>query len=79
MGMLEDGSWRWEISPAEVAPIPRIGRRRYLWHEMKVGDSFLFPPEVRTTPQAGGRLPQTGPAKYTLRKTAEGVRCWRVK
>jgi hypothetical protein len=62
-------------------PLPNDGRlTKYPFKGMKIGDSFLFPEE--TTPNnayslaisAGVRLK----LKFSVRKTSEGYRCWRI-
>lgn len=53
---------------------------KYPWKTMDIGDSFLFPAEmkeqsVRSLPYEAGK---THGRKFTVRKTEEGFRCWRI-
>ena len=73
-----------EIAIQKGIPVPKraFGRTcRYPWHEMEVGDSFLFP--VNVSPSfcygAASRASQTYGKKFVVRKTTEGFRCWRVQ
>ena len=67
-------------------PIPRsgMGRPKYPWPDMKVGDSFFVPnrpdgsrPAVSSA--ASYQMGRSGKkATYSTRKEAGGVRIWRV-
>lgn len=56
--------------------------RKYPFNEMKVGDSFLCngfdPRNVRLAAISYGRAYERG-QKFSVRKTPEGFRCWRIK
>lgn len=59
----------------------RGGRRgsKYPWNEMKVGDSFLFPENVKKT-TAASLTYSAGKAhkrQFSLRTVEDGIRCWR--
>jgi hypothetical protein len=58
-------------------PIPK----RWPFDEMKVGDSFLIPADVKrvTFSVAAKRWANKHGAKFTTRKTPEGYRCWRTE
>jgi hypothetical protein len=60
---------------------PTDGRRysKYPWDKMKVGDSFLMDPKIKSN--SGYTIAKlaslrTG-MKFTARMTHEGFRCWR--
>ena len=60
-------------------PVPDEQRRKYPWREMEVGDSFAFPPGLKTyehVKQANGRY---FPKKFVLRKMNGTYRCWRME
>lgn len=62
-------------------PLPDHHLQVYPFKDMQVGDSFLLPKgissaSVRTQASRNGReLGRT----FSVRKTPEGFRCWRVK
>lgn len=63
-------------------PIPVIIERAcYPWNEMAVGHSFLFPSRIPENTvrcmvtQYNRRNPST---RFIVRKTPEGMRCWRI-
>jgi len=58
-------------------PLPR----KYPFDEMEVGDSFELPTNWKRTTVAVAALRYgkvTG-TKFSIRKTPEGFRCWRIK
>jgi hypothetical protein len=65
-------------------PIPaNIGAGRppkYPWATMKIGDSFLFPDHLKS--QSCYNIAKYGGlrngVKFSVRKTDEGYRCWRI-
>lgn len=66
-------------------PLPnRIGGSgrpaRYPWKNMNVGDSFVFPKEVkRSTAQSlTYKTGKTNGRRFAIRTVAEGIRCWRL-
>jgi len=70
-----------EIKIEHDIPIPERprSRPRYPWHEMSIGDSFLFPDSMRRSGytavrQASERYGKT----FVARATAQGLRCWRL-
>ena len=83
MGTKEKG----EIMEIEKGiPIPYIARvdgMKYPFEKMKVGDSFLVPPETKyeTVRYSFYRFIHRKNLnwKFTVRKTPEGHRCWRIK
>jgi hypothetical protein len=72
--------------PAEIKiehdiPIPDKlpPRTRYPWRDMGIGDSFVFPKSVEKSGaasalKAGERYGRT----FVVRRTRDGVRCWRL-
>jgi hypothetical protein len=55
---------------------------KFPFAEMKVGDSFLVPEGMNKSTvavYANRYAKKTGYAKFTVRKTAEGYRCWRIE
>lgn len=63
-------------------PIQNV-RRKWPFRNMKVGDSFVVPPEdgpkVRCAADSFKRSPAAnGAFNFTCRTTAEGLRVWRV-
>lgn len=63
-------------------PMPRMGtkNRRYPWEEMKIGDSFLFPSTKSQSNAyncAKAASLKTG-WKFAVKKTPDGIRCWRT-
>jgi hypothetical protein len=65
-------------------PLPKIDGRgrhpKYPWATMKVGDSFLFPSNIKQ--QSCYNIAKYGGlrngVKFSVRKTDEGYRCWRI-
>jgi hypothetical protein len=58
-----------------------VGRpAKYPWATMKVGDSFLFPTNLKS--QSCYNIAKYGGlrngVKFSVRKTDEGYRCWRI-
>lgn len=57
----------------------------YPFSSMEVGDSFLFPPDVPRataysyTSTAHKRGYGPAGARFSVRQTPEGMRCWRIK
>jgi hypothetical protein len=54
---------------------------KFPFAEMKVGDSFLVPESTSrnvVTVYARRHAIKTG-MKFTIRKTSEGYRCWRIE
>lgn len=58
-------------------PIPN----KFPFKDMEVGDSFLIPENIpRTTVQvAAARYGKPLGKLFTIRKTPDGARCWRVQ
>lgn len=54
---------------------------QYVFGQMKVGDSFLVPAHIKREAVAVSamRYGNKHGMKFTVRKTSEGYRCWRVK
>lgn len=54
---------------------------RYPFGDMEVGDSFLLPTEVRraSVHSLAIRFGRDKGIKFSIRKTPEGFRCWRIK
>jgi hypothetical protein len=75
-----------EIVVRKGVPLPADGRchgreQKYPFAEMEVGDSFVFPAGVssaRASASAGSFGKRAGGWKFTIRKTQEGVACWRI-
>lgn len=65
-------------------PIPHKvaggGRKpRYPWNYMEVGDSFLFPKDVkRSTAQSLTYKNKANGKQFAIRTMSEGIRCWRL-
>jgi hypothetical protein len=74
-----------DIAVDKKVPMPEHPRReagaKYPWRQMKVGDSFLFPADIKIG-KAAALATGFGKAikgKFSCRTTDEGVRCWRVE
>lgn len=66
----------------EMPPLGIYGRRlKYPFHKMNVGDSFLCGDSsqnaVRSAAAQYGYRESNG-AKFSVRKTPDGYRCWRI-
>lgn len=59
-------------------PIPPARRCLYPWREMEVGDSFLMPGAPRQVANQISKAGRYYQRKFSYRKTAEGIRVWRV-
>lgn len=55
---------------------PRNRAERYPWEALEVGDSFLA--DGKRRPNTTVAIKTHAPKKFTIRKTAEGWRVWRV-
>lgn len=53
---------------------------RYPFAQMKVGDSFAIPDEIKSgsIKVNASRYGKQNNMKFTIRRTADGYRCWRV-
>jgi hypothetical protein len=63
-------------------PLPkRVGQqRKYPFDEMQVGDSFLMTgPDAWKIGTAARAYAHIHGWKVTIRKTPEGLRCWRIE
>jgi hypothetical protein len=61
-------------------PIPRLrGRYRDTFDRMKVGDSVLFPLDRKRTAQNAAQSAAVNGRRFTVKKTLQGYRVWRVK
>lgn len=59
-------------------PMPQ--RNKYPFRDMNIGDSFLFPAQVKDPHSAAAVASRNyAPKKFAARVTPEGVRCWRVQ
>ena len=54
---------------------------KFPFAEMKVGDSFLVPDGTNRSTVAvyANRHGKKTGTKFTLRRTPEGIRCWRIE
>ena len=64
-------------------PMPRgtgKGARKYPWLELDIGQSFLFPKFISDggVSSAVVYASKAYGLKFTVRKTPEGYRCWRI-
>lgn len=55
--------------------------QKYPFPELQVGDSFLFPfaTKRRTTQSLAWQWAKKTGRKFIVRKTTEGLRCWRME
>jgi len=63
-------------------PVPRASAAKYPWHDLDVGDSFLFPKSVSgdtSANNAAAASKRLAPKRFSVRKTTDGYRCWRVR
>ena len=70
-----------EIKIEHNIPIPERTIRApwYPWHEMAIGDSFLFPDSMKRSGYTAVRQASERYAKtFVARATAQGLRCWRL-
>lgn len=59
--------------------IPFVSKQSYPFASMEVGDSFLVVPDrLRSTRVLASLFGQGSGRKFTVRKTPEGHRCWRI-
>jgi hypothetical protein len=58
-------------------PLPE----KFPFERMDVGDSFLVPQDISrsTVNVAATRYGEKWRMKFTVRKTPEGLRCWRIE
>lgn len=58
-------------------PLPN----KFPFSQMKVGDSFLLPDHIKRTAASvsARRFGDKNQMKFTIRKTEEGFRCWRIE
>lgn len=59
-------------------PLPEPKRRKYPWHEMEVGDSFIFP-HKHGQQYASVMSRRHSPKKYAARMVGGKYRIWRVE
>ena len=61
-------------------PVPTTAsRNNYPFGEMEVGDSFSIPIGEEYVARASAYwYSRTRPVKFSIRRTKEGYRCWRV-
>ena len=62
-------------------PMPkRLGRNKYPWHAMEIGDSFLVTNLNRNSAHAAARKASESLGRvFKARQTSDGVRIWRVE
>lgn len=60
-------------------PLSRDRYNKYPWHQMNVGDSFLFPQNIKSanTYSVASNASKNG-KQFLTRSTPDGYRCWRV-
>ena len=70
----------YEIRKGVPIPSSKTGRNaKYPWHQMEVGDSFVFNGEARERAQtAASQAGRRYNKKFSVRKTEEGIVCWRT-
>lgn len=75
-----------EIKIESGIPIPEShahhkGQSKYPFSKLQVGESFLFPDHVNRTnaESAKSRKGRLLNRKFVVRKTEDGLRCWRVE
>lgn len=58
-------------------PMPRV----YPFEKMEIGDSFLLPADAKriTVQIAALRFKRKTGKVFSIRKTSQGYRCWRVE
>lgn len=63
-------------------PAPQFGgrgARKYPWHEMKVGDSFVFPTSASFAYEAARTATKRyAPKVFRAGKNGDEMRCWRT-
>lgn len=54
---------------------------RFPFEEMEIGDSFLLPPDIKrmTVQVAALRHKKKTGKVFSVKKTSQGYRCWRVE
>jgi hypothetical protein len=71
-----------KIKVDKGVPLPSniTGVGKYPWEDMEVGDSFLFPPDVKSSAAYSVSRHQKRKGRdYVVRATPQGLRCWRTK
>jgi len=63
--------------PKRRMPVPKQRMNWDVIRKLKVGDSFLLPKTRNARNSAGVAAAHRG-IKVTVRKTSEGLRCWRI-
>ena len=58
-------------------PLPR----KWPFEHMEIGDSFLLAKDIKRSAVAvsASRFGNKNNVKFSIRKTPEGYRCWRIK
>lgn len=64
-------------------PVPEKSRspdnkKKYPWHKMEIGDSFLCQKHPLELSRAAERVQARCEKKWTVRSTKEGTRVWRI-
>lgn len=59
-------------------PFPPRSGGKYPFSEMKPGESFLVSGDYRITANAAYLYGKLNNQKFSVRKTPEGWRCWRI-
>jgi hypothetical protein len=61
-------------------PIPRLrGKYQDTFDKMKPGDSVLFPLDRKRSAQNAAQVAGVNGKRFTVKRTAQGYRVWRVK
>ncbi len=71
----------YKIEPNVAMPKPHnLHRGKYPWREMQIGDSFLVGHQVKgSTIRSGASIAgRKHGREFAVRRTPEGLRCWRI-
>jgi len=71
-----------DIRVEKGVPMPSANVAKYPWRQMEIGDSFLFPEDVSgdtASNNAAAASKRLAPKRFSVRKTQDGYRCWRVE
>lgn len=55
-----------------------VGRRKYPWDEMEVGDSFHAPASANSVRTAAANYSKKTGREFVVRKEGDGARAWRT-
>lgn len=64
---------------SDVPYTSHLGKLKYPFEDMKVGDSFLIKGNYMKVASSASWYGKRHQQKFSVRRTEEGYRCWRLK